>query len=144
MTAVMTTNRAVLERYQIDASGIEHLDLKIPFLTDTQRQGDVLILLLGEARGVVGELVPAKGVTVVKGETSGGNSHILHAFDGECYWVPAPSAATDQVQGWITVPEGSKATLVHTSEHNVLGIGPGDYEVRRQREFAGEWRRVSD
>ena len=136
------TNGAILDRHQIDANGIELLDLEVPMLTGPQAQGDVLILPVSERPH--GKRITAKGVTVVAGETTGGNAHILHALDGECFWEAAPDAATALVQGWLTVPEGASATLVHTQEHSVLGIGPGCFEMRRQREFAGEWARVSD
>ena len=137
------TNGEVLTRHNIPSAGIEHLDLPVPVLSGVQAQGDVLIVPV-DGREDLGQPVPAAGLTVVRGETQGGNAHILHALDGECFWCPAPDAGTELVQGWLTVPEGSSATMVHTAEHSVLGIGPGCYEFRRQREFQGEWRRVSD
>lgn len=143
MTATMVTNGAILERHKISAEGIEHLDLEVPVLTGPQAQGDVL-LVPTETPSELGELVPTEGVTVVRGETTGGNAHILHVLDGECFWAPAPNAGAELLQGVLTVPDGSSATMIHTQEHNVIGIGPGSYEVKRQREFAGEWRRVSD
>ena len=145
MTAVaVVTNGDVMDRHQIDTGGIEHLDEHVPFLTGPQRQGDVLLIPVKAENSTPGERVPAKGVTVVRGETTGGNSHILHTLDGECFWEPAANADTQLVQGRVTVPADSTATLLHTQEHNVIGIGPGSYELRRQQEFAGEWRRVSD
>ena len=144
MTATATfTNGEIMGRHGIGTEGIEHLDLPVPVLTGPQAQGDVLILPV-PAREDRGAPVPQAGVTVVTGETAGGNVHILHALDGECFWRPSPDAATGLVQGWLTVPEGSTATMVHTQEHSVLAIGCGTFEVRRQREFAGEWRRVQD
>lgn len=142
MSATLT-NGAVLSRHKITTDGIEHLDLEVPVLTEPQAQGDVLILPVA-ARKELGQLVPLAGVTVVRGETTGGNAHILHALEGECFWQPSANAATELVQGWLTVPEGCSAALIHTQEHNVKGIGPGAYELRRQREFAGEWRRLAD
>lgn len=143
MSTAVITNGEILSRHKIPAEGIEHLDLKVPILTGLQRQGDVLIVPVG-SRKEQGEKVPVRGITIVRGETSGGNAHILHALDGGCFWAPSPGAATDLVQGWLTVPHGSSATVIHTQEHNVIGVGPGSYEIKRQREFAGEWRRVSD
>jgi hypothetical protein len=143
MSATLTTNGAVLERHRINTDGIEHLDLEVSVLTGAQRQGDVMIVPASSQKDH-GRPVPVKGVTVVRGETEGGNAHILHNLDGECFWSPAPDAGTELVQGWLTVPDGSSATLIHTQEHNVIGIAPGSYEIKRQREFAGEWRRVCD
>lgn len=143
MSATLITNGEILSRHQIKTDGIEHLDLAVPVVTGPQAQGDVLIVPV-DARTHQGEPVPVNGVAVVRGETEGGNAHILHMFDGECFWAPAPDAADGLVQGWLTVPEGSSATLIHTCEHNVIGIGPGIYEFKRQREFRNEWVRVSD
>lgn len=143
MSTAVITNGEILSRHKISSEGIEHLDLEVPILTGHQRQGDVLIIPVPPLENP-GEAVPSNGVTVVRGETSGGNAHIVHALGGECMWLQAPEAATALTQGWLTVPEESSATLIHTQEHNVIGIGPGSYEIRRQREFAGEWRRVSD
>jgi len=137
------TNGAVLERHQINTDGIEHLDLQVPILSGLQRQGDLLIIPCAQGNDA-GVLVGAKGVTVVRGETTGANAHILHALDGDVFWQPSPTADQELLQGIITVPDASSATLIHTQEHNVLGIGPGSYEVKRQREFQGEWQRVTD
>jgi hypothetical protein len=143
MTATLTkfTNGDILTRHKLPSEGIEHLDLEVPILTGAQAQGDVLILPVAEIADR-GTAIPKAGVTVVSGETSGGNAHILHALDGECFWRSAANQAL--TQGWVTVPDGCSATLVHTEEHNVIGIGAGTYELRRQREFAGEWQRVAD
>jgi hypothetical protein len=137
------TNGAILERHNINTDGIEHLDLEVPILCEPQAQGDVMIVPVN-ARQDVGEPVSVKGVTVVRGETTGGNAHILHALDGECFWAPSPTASIQLLQGWLTVPDDSAATLIHTQEHDVIGIAPGCYEIRRAREFAGEWRRAAD
>jgi hypothetical protein len=142
MTATLT-NGAVLARHEINTDGIEYLDLECPVLTGPQAQGDVLIVPV-KAPKDRGEKIPTKGITVVRGETTGGNAHILHVLEGEAFWSPSPNADTELLQGVLTVPEECSATLIHTQEHNVIGVGPGTYEVRRQREFRSEWRRVSD
>ncbi len=138
------TNADVLEHCNSRTHEIAHLDMEVPFLSEPQAQGDVVVLPV-EPVADRGTAVPAAGVTIVRGETAGRNAHMLHAMDGSVYWQPKNSSeATDLVQGWLTVPEGSTATLIHTQEHNVLGIAPGCYEIRREREFAGEWRRIAD
>jgi hypothetical protein len=141
MTAI--TNGAVLERCNIDGGAIEHLDLVVPLLAGLQGQGDVLIVPV-ESRGDRGERIAREGVTVVVGESAGGNAHILQSLEGECFWLAASDAASGLVQGWLTVPDGSSAAMVHTQEHSVVGVAAGCFEVRRQREFAGEWARVLD
>ncbi len=43
----------------------------------------------------------------------------------------------------LTVPDGQVAYLAHP-EHGYMGVGPGTYEIRRQREQADELRLVQD
>lgn len=142
----MHTNTSILNRHGIDLDSIEHLDLEVPVLTDNQRQGDVYLLKVTTDHTAGAKPITSTGVVVVRAETNSANTHTLHALTGTCLWEPnAPADRADElVQGWLTVTEGAEATLIHTEEHNVLGIGPGTYEVRRQREYAGEWQRVAD
>lgn len=133
------TNTTVLTRYGVGDLSVEFPELEVPVISGNQRQGDVLVLQI--TRSYDGGQTVGPGVTVVRAETNTANTHSLH---GDGTWLPNPDAATDLVQGWVTVPAGGEAFLIHTEEHNALGIGPGTYEIRRQREFAGEWRRVAD
>jgi len=136
----MHTNTTVLTAHGVSLDAIEHPEAEIPVLTGNQRQGDVLVLRVttkheGDPLG--------KGVTVVRAETNSANTHTLV---GAGTWEPNARANREDelVQGWLTVPHEGEAFLIHTEEHNALGIGEGTYEIRRQREFAGEWRRVAD
>lgn len=136
----MHTNSTVLTAHGVDYSNIEFPDLEIPVISGNQRQGDVLVLKVTTAH--TGEPL-GKGVTVVRAETNSANTHTLH---GDGLWEPNARANREDelVQGYLTVPEGGEAFLIHTEEHSALGIGPGTYEIRRQREYQGEWRRVAD
>lgn len=136
------TNTTILERFNIDTTNLEYPELDVPILSATQRQGDVLFRLLNEPRSDHGTEVPDTGILVVAGETTGGNSHILHNLNGTSHWAPTPNE--DLIQGILTIPDGAAAVLIHTDEHNTLAFGPGVYEVRRQREFRGEWEMVAD
>lgn len=134
----MLTNTEVLTRHGYSDLSLEYPELEIPVLTGAQRQGDLLIV---PANAHVEDGNPiGKGVEVVRSE-AGSNTHCLH---GDGTWLVSPDAATALVQGWLMVPEGGECYLIHSEEHNAIGIGPGVYEIRRQREFAGEWRRVAD
>ena len=127
----------------IDATGIhvcteQNLDLDIPILTGIQRQGDILIL---PAEIPAKTPVPAIGTPVIKSE-NGGNTHAIIA-DGPVFCdVSTPSARHLQVAA-LFIPEGSTAYLAHP-EHGFMGIAPGNYEIRRQREMAEEIRIVAD
>lgn len=140
------TNATVLADKGISLDNIEHLDLEVPIVTGNQRQGDVYLLKVTTDRTKDAEPISKAGIVVVRAETSSANTHTLHALTGECLWLPNARANQEDelVQGWLTVKPGAEATLIHTEEHNVLGIGAGTYEIRRQREFAGEWQRVAD
>lgn len=134
------TNATILTAHGHRTDAIEHPEAEIPVLTASQRQGDVLVLRVttsheGEPLG--------KGVTVVRAETNQANTHTLV---GDGLWERNARADRDGelVQGWLTVPEGGEAFLIHTEEHNAIGIGAGTYEIRRQREYAGEWALVAD
>jgi len=133
------TNISILDRAGIAAMNIEFPDLEVPVLTGNQRQGDVYVLRATSSH--IGLPIGA-GVAVVEAESNSANTHVLV---GEGLWQAAIKRWDSLVQGWLTVPEGSEAFLIHTEEHNALGIGPGTYEIRRQREWDGwRWHQVAD
>lgn len=116
-------------------------ELEIAVLSANQRQGDVLLLKVTTQHDPTKAKPIGRGVTVVRAETNSANTHSLH---GQGLWEPNARADSELVQGWLTVAAGEEAFLIHTEEHSALGIGEGTYEIRRQREYAGEWRRVAD
>lgn len=138
--STITLGQAI-DRHGVDV--LDHLDrdLEVPVLAGLQFQGDVAIV----PAGVAGPLdpatdpVPAEGVPVVRGE-NGGNTHLLLA-DGP---VTYSSVTSGQLAiGVLTVPDDATAWLAHP-EHGYVGIAPGTYEIRRQREQAEEERLVAD
>lgn len=121
---------------------LEHLDrqAEVPVLAGPQRQGD-LIIVPQRAGADRGQPVPAEGVPVIHGE-AGGNTHLLIA-DGAVSWRPvAPQAGVLDI-GTVTVNEDAVAFLAHP-EHGYLGMAPGVYGLRRQREQADAVRMVQD
>lgn len=115
-------------------------DVEIPVLTGVQRQGDVLVMPASVSAKTA---VPSAGCPVVRGE-SGGNTHAIYADpnSGVCCDTRAPDVADLRV-ATLLVPTGATAWLAHP-EHGFIGIGPGSYEIRRQREQADEMRMVAD
>jgi hypothetical protein len=115
-----------------------HLDRSADIPTvgkDGGMQGDVSILPVTTKAAATP--MPRTGVTVVEGET--GHTHSLHGaglFDR----ATSPDGLT---VGTLTVPDGVDVLMSH-QEHGALLIAPGTYRIGRQREFAGEWRRVAD
>lgn len=122
-----------------------HLDRQasIPVCTGLVRQGDIIVIpaALLEAAEVVAKQVPAAGFPVVRGE-AGGNTHLLLG-DGPVFYAPAPARDGSLELGALTVPDGSTAFLAHP-EHGYVGVAPGRYVIRRQREQADVIRLVED
>lgn len=116
-------------------------DAEVPVLAGMQRQGDLIVVpqRAGKVAGLVP--IPADGIPVVRGE-AGGNTHALLA-DGPCLWAGRRATATDPGLGILVVPDGASAFLAHP-EHGFLGIGPGEYRIRRQVEAAEQARLVAD
>ena len=137
-----TTVEQAIERFAVTVD--EHLDRQatVP-VVDFARQGDVIVIPSRIARDALPAMtpVPAHGVPVVRGE-NGGNTHLLLA-DGDVRFDARTASATDLTLGRLTVGEGSTAYLAHP-EHGYVGIVPGTYTVRRQREQADELRMVAD
>jgi hypothetical protein len=121
----------------IGATVPDHLEAEagVPVLTAAQAQGDLLIVPAEAPAGVCWQVLPSEGEQVVHGEATG-NTHWLHrGFDSpEVRW--ARSTGEDElVVGYVEVPQGQTALLVHTDEHGANGIGAGSYEIRRKREY---------
>lgn len=131
----------ILDRAGVDLLGVLDAQVDVPVITAApQAQGDLIVTYRPAADPATTPL-PAAGAVVVRAESSTGNTHTLHSWEGVCYWDERP---TGVVLGVLTVPEGATAYLVHTEEHGANGIGPGTYQIRRQREQADEIRIVAD
>jgi hypothetical protein len=133
----MRTLAQVIDTYGVDVD--EHLDRQVTVAVSSgvQRQGDVIVVPANRAASTA---VPKQGVPVVRGE-NGGNTHLLLA-DGLGVFYDAASDGGLNL-GLLTVTSGSTAYLAHP-EHGYMGIAPGAYVIRRQREQADEIRLVAD
>lgn len=140
----MTMNLgAILDRAGIGTLGVLDAQIDVPILTGAQRQGDVIVLPRPN-RAPATTPIPAAGVQVVRAEASA-NTHSLMSWDAQCFFDVDRTGGDDGLTlGTLTVPPGGSAYALHTEEHGANGIGPGTYVLKRQREFAGEWRQVAD
>ena len=133
----MSTSRLedLIDRHGVDVH--EHLDRTelVPVTSGLQFQGDVAVVP-GYRKGTGS--VPPLGIPVVRGE-NGGNTHLL-LVEGP---VLFSTYDDDLILGFLSVPAGATAYLAHP-EHGYVGVGAGDYEIRRQREQADVIRRVAD
>lgn len=117
-------------------------------VVDFARQGDVMIVPERIARLHLkpSTPVPAEGIALVVAEF-GGNAHTL-VVDGEAFFDRMPSSAAFTVEtmievGALEISQSSTAYLIHP-EHGAIGLLPGRYSVRRQREWAEVARLVED
>ena len=133
----------------IDTTVPAHLvaDAEVPVLTGPQTQGDLMVVPL-PANTIVGDelgLVPSAGIQVVVGEATG-NTHWLHQGLGctGVKWYRISNGDDGVVIGYVLVPAGESALLLHTDEHGANGIGAGVYAIHGKREQADVIRRVAD
>lgn len=135
----MATTAELIEATGVAVCTAQDFDIDIPVYCGVQRQGDVLVRPASVAATTP---VPATGTSVVRGE-NGGNTHAIYAADGPVFCDVQTGSVQDLRVAVLSVLEGSTAYLGHP-EHGYMGIGPGDYEIRRQREMAEELRMVAD
>lgn len=118
----------------------DHLraEAEVPVLQVPQAQGDLLVFPAEPPARVRWEALPPTGVQVINGEATG-NTHWLHpGFDSPgIRWAPIENKLT---LGYLEVPAGQSALLIHTDEHGANGIGPGSYAVHRKRQLQLETR----
>lgn len=136
----MATTAQMIEATGVTVVTEQDFELDIPVLAGIQRQGDVIVI---PRLGVLAATpVPATGTPVVRGE-NGGNTHAIYPADGAVFCDVAQPSVRELRVATLMVPEGSTAYLGHP-EHGYMGIAPGSYEIRRQREMAEEMRMVAD
>ena len=136
----ISTLADLVDRHGVDVD--DHLDRAdiVPVLTGLQCQGDLIVVPQRKGKSAGQSVpVPPAGIPVIRGE-SGGNTHLLLA-DGDITWTE--TARAGQNIGVVDIPAGATAWLAH-EEHGYVGIAPGSYVLRRQREQADEIRMVAD
>ncbi len=103
-------------------------------------QGDVLIRAVA-AIPTTAKLVPPCGAQVIVTHSETGHHHVMEADRVDMY-----CDAENPLLAWIKV--NRPATLEHLRPHDTheaIKFAPGNYEVRRQREYVPEgFRRVAD
>jgi hypothetical protein len=118
-------------------------DVEIPVSASLQRQGDIIVIPTPKAKvGKDAKELPLAGYPLVRGE-NGGNTHLLLGTGWVTYTAREPSTVTQLDIATFTVAEGAVAYIAHP-EHGYLGVAPGTYTVRRQKEQADEIRMVAD
>lgn len=119
---------------------LEHLDREanVPVSGGLQFQGDLAVIpVRAPSRERLAEVPPA-GVAVIEAVGSGHEHRLLASGPGTAVFGLAGGGMDI---GWLEATE--PAFLAHP-EHGYLGIAPGSYVLRRQREQADEERLVAD
>ena len=134
----MHTYRSALSLVGVSVPPHLVADAEVPVLTGPQAQGDLLVFPDPPSIDLPldWQPVPDSGVRIVHGEATG-NTHWLHrGFDSPgIRWTVAHSP-DGLTLGFLDVPQGQSAQLIHTDEHGANGIGPGVYRINRKREQA--------
>jgi hypothetical protein len=131
---------------------LEHLDrsVNVPVSAGLQFQGDLAVIPAvsrpvpswgaprkAEQAGARGNVIPQAGIAVIEAVGSGHEHRLLASVPGTVTFLPRDG----QDLGLLEATE--PAFLAHP-EHGYLGIAPGSYVLRRQREQADEERMVAD
>ena len=144
----MTTTSTLADLIDRHSTPVDdHHDLAqiVPIHGGLQRQGDIIIVpepATGAEATDECVQVPAAGVPLVRGE-NGGHTHLLLADGPVMACLRVPDSTTSLAVASVVVPDGATAYVAHP-EHGYMGVGPGVYEVRRQREMADVIRVVED
>lgn len=123
---------------------LEHLDrsVEVPVLDGLQFQGDLAVIPAAHdtwtrATQAGRVMIPLGGRPVIEAMAGGHEHRLLPGAEGAVSFWPG----SGQSLGYMLASE--PAFLAHP-EHGYLGIAPGRYELRRQREQADEERLIAD
>jgi hypothetical protein len=134
----------LIDRHGVDV--LDHLDrqVEVPVLDGLQFQGDLAVIPAGDDTSAFAgstKQVPEEGLPVIEGVNGGHEHRLLASAPRTASLTTAGTGANGQAIGLLECTE--PAYLAHP-EHGYLGIAPGAYELRRQREQAAEERIVVD
>lgn len=104
-------------------------DVGIPVLAGLQRQGAVLIMPADLPDWFDQFADPADGTVISTSLVNGDEQTLLGT--GAIYPNLTDDSA-DPITWYLRVPEGGSALLVHSADHDALGIAPGSYQIRQQ------------
>lgn len=104
------------------------------------RQGDVLLIPIGTIPANTQTVQRENGRVVLAHGEATGHHHSIAEQGAEL----VTSEQADELRMWLRVTAPEPVALTH-QEHDTIMLPPGDYEVRRQREYTpGQIRNVAD
>lgn len=129
----------LIDRHGVDV--LDHLDrqVEVPVFDGLQFQGDLAVIPAGPQMAEYRALaeVPGAGIPVIEAVGGGHEHRLLATAPGTALFAPLGG----QDIGVLVTTE--TAYIAHP-EHGYLGMAPGAYMLRRQREQADEERLVAD
>lgn len=137
-----TTLGQLITAHGVDV--LDHLDRDagVPVNAGLQVQGDLAVIPRpAGSRRTYGEdsKVPLAGIAVIEARDGGHEHRLLAGQPGTCLWQPARDGGQE-----LGILECAEPAYLAHPEHGYLGIAPGTYLLRRQREQAEEERLVAD
>lgn len=127
----------LIARHGVEVLGHLDREASVPVLGGLQFQGDLAVIPAGDVLGA-GDAVPPEGIPVIPAAGSGHEHRLLASAAATARFT---ALAGGQDLGRL---ECSAAAWLAHPEHGYLGIAPGTYLLRRQREQAQEERLVAD
>lgn len=104
------------------------------------RQGDVLIIPVASIPKTTTIVDRENGLVILAHGEVTGHHHAIAEPDVQL----VTSGQADELRMWLSITSDDPVDLTH-QEHNTITLPPGNYEVRRQREYAPEQiRQVQD
>jgi len=137
-TTATATLGELIERHGVDV--LDYLDrsLEVPVLDGTQVQGDLIVIPDTRTRTGERKPVPAEGVPVIEAVGSGHEHRLLASEVGTASLLSGVGGQD------IAYLQNTEVAYLAHPEHGYLGIAPGSYVLRRQREQAAEERLIAD
>ena len=107
-------------------------------------QGDFLIIRVSEIPDNVEPMAPENGVFVVAHSETGHN-HVMDRTHVEAFKTPG-SKDVDLYEMFLNVKEPTEINHLRSFDtHETLLVPPGQYKIRRQREYTAEgFRKAAD
>lgn len=113
--------------------------------TKMAAQGDFIILRIPSIPANVERLIPDTSGNIVVAHSETGHNHVMVADRVEAY-KPAGVKEVDLYEMFLSVKAPTEINHLRSFDtHETLLVPPGDYMVRRQREYVAEgFRRAQD
>lgn len=107
-------------------------------------QGDFIIMKIDELPEKIEAYIPENG-TIVVAHSETGHNHVMEADTVDAF-RPVDTKDNDLYDLFLVVKEPTEINHLRSFDtHEALLVNPGNYHIRRQREYVAEgFRRAAD